>query len=46
MALLGQILFVIALIFGVGFFARNVKKLVRNIRLGRDINRKDKPQER
>lgn len=46
MALLGQILFVIALVFGFGFFARNVKKLVRNIRLGKDIDRSDKPKER
>lgn len=46
MALLGQILFVIALVFGFGFFARNVKKLVRNIRLGKDIDRNDKPKER
>ncbi|TXK73492.1 (Fe-S)-binding protein [Mesonia sp. K4-1] len=46
MALLGQILFVIALVFGFGFFARNVKKLVRNIRLGKEIDRNDKPKER
>ncbi|MDQ7917283.1 (Fe-S)-binding protein [Mesonia sp. MT50] len=46
MALVGQILFVIALLFGFGFFARNVKKLVRNIRLGKEVNRNDKPNER
>ncbi|MDT0294356.1 (Fe-S)-binding protein [Mesonia ostreae] len=46
MALLGQVLFVIALLFGLGFFARNVKKLVRNIRLGKEIDRKDQPNER
>lgn len=34
---LPQILFAIVLIAGIGFFAKNVKKLSRNIRLGKDI---------
>ncbi|RMB60911.1 (Fe-S)-binding protein [Dokdonia sinensis] len=36
-----NIVFIIALILGVGFFAKNVKKLLRNINLGRDIDRSD-----
>ena len=40
-----NILFLIALVLGVGFFAKNVKKLLRNINLGRDVDRSDnKPQ--
>ena len=35
---ISQILFVIVLILGVGYFTRNVKKLRRNINLGRDID--------
>lgn len=36
MAFLPNILFALALIAGVGFFTRNVRRLLRNIRLGRD----------
>ncbi|WP_299012474.1 (Fe-S)-binding protein [uncultured Polaribacter sp.] len=36
-----NILFAIALIAGVGFFVRNIKKLTRNINLGKDVNRAD-----
>lgn len=40
-----NIIFALALVFGVGFFIRNVKKLSRNIKLGRDIDVNDnKPQ--
>lgn len=38
-----NILFVILLIAGFGVFAYNVKKLIRNIKLGRDANRNDNP---
>lgn len=31
---------------GFGFFAVNVKKLIRNIKLGQDVNRSDNPKER
>ncbi|WP_222983912.1 (Fe-S)-binding protein [Flagellimonas meishanensis] len=42
---LPNIIFTIALFVGIGFFARNVKKLIRNIRLGRDVEVGDnKPQ--
>ncbi|ETN96198.1 4Fe-4S dicluster domain-containing protein [Zhouia amylolytica] len=41
-----NILFAIVLIIGIGFFAKNVKKLVRNIKLGRDIDRTDHKKDR
>ncbi len=36
-----NILFLIILILGVGFFSKNVKKLNRNISLGKDVDRSD-----
>lgn len=36
-----NVLFLIALAFGVGFFVRNIRKLIRNIKLGRDVDRSD-----
>jgi len=45
MEYLPNILFALALVFGIGFFARNVKKLSRNIGLGKDVDVSDnKPQ--
>ncbi|WP_046744622.1 (Fe-S)-binding protein [Kordia zhangzhouensis] len=41
-----NILFAILLIAGVGYFAKNVKKLRRNIKLGKDVDRSDNPSER
>jgi len=38
---LPNILFALALAIGFGFFAMNIRKLLRNIRLGKDINRSD-----
>jgi heterodisulfide reductase subunit C len=35
MEYLPNILFLIALIFGIGFFAKNIRKLIRNIKLGK-----------
>lgn len=46
MAYIDNVLFVLLLAAGFGFFAKNVKKLVRNIRLGRDVNRSDNPSGR
>ncbi len=46
MAYLDNIFFLIILCIGVGYFALNVKKLVRNIKLGRDIDRSDNPSAR
>ncbi|RDY57769.1 (Fe-S)-binding protein [Flagellimonas nanhaiensis] len=43
---LPNILFVIVLIFGIGFFARNVKKLSRNIKLGKDVDVSDNKSQR
>ncbi|WP_438966675.1 4Fe-4S dicluster domain-containing protein [Flavobacterium sp.] len=41
-----NILFAIVLIIGIGYFTMNVKKLIRNIKLGKDVNRKDNSSER
>lgn len=41
MSFLPNIIFAIVLIVGVGFFAINVKKIIRNIKLGQNVNRTD-----
>ncbi len=41
MSFLPNIIFAIVLFVGVGFFAKNVKKIIRNIKLGQDVNRTD-----
>ena len=42
---LPNIIFAIVLILGIGFFARNVKRLIRNIKLGQDVDvSNNKPQ--
>ncbi|MBC8756442.1 (Fe-S)-binding protein [Kordia sp. YSTF-M3] len=41
-----NILFAILLIAGVGYFAKNVKKLSRNINLGKDVDRSDNKSQR
>ncbi len=41
-----QILFTIILIGGIGFFAQNVKKLSRNIKLGKDVKINDNKKQR
>ncbi|WP_306350202.1 (Fe-S)-binding protein [Flavobacterium sp. '19STA2R22 D10 B1'] len=41
-----NILFAIILIIGIGYFTMNVKKLIRNIKLGTDVDRSDNPKER
>ena len=46
MTYLPNILFAIALIVGIGYFAKNVKKLLRNIKLGQDVDLKDNPKQR
>jgi len=43
MGYIDNILFVIVLAAGFGYFAMNVKKLIRNIKLGKDIDRYDNP---
>ena len=46
MQYLPNILFAALLIFGIGFFIRNVKKLSRNINLGKPIDRSDHKEQR
>ena len=46
MNFLDNIFFAIILSIGFGYFTLNVKKLIRNINLGRDVNRSDNPSER
>ena len=41
-----NIAFAILLIIGIGFFVKNSKKIVRNIKLGKNIDRSDSPKER
>ncbi|MCA0153168.1 (Fe-S)-binding protein [Winogradskyella vincentii] len=41
-----NILFAIILVLGVGYFARNVKKLIRNIKLGREVDASDNKSQR
>ena len=46
MTYLPNIIFAIILIFGIGYFAKNVKKLFRNINLGQDVDVSDNKSER
>ncbi len=46
MSYLDNILFAIILAIGIGFFATNIRKIMRNIKLGQDINRSDNPSAR
>jgi heterodisulfide reductase subunit C len=46
MAYLDNILFAVLLALGAGYFTINVKKLIRNIKLGQDIDRSDNPAAR
>jgi len=41
-----NILFAIALFIGIGYFAKNVKKLIRNIQLGHDVDVSDNTSQR
>jgi heterodisulfide reductase subunit C len=41
-----NVIFALLLISGFGFFALNVKKLIRNIKLGKDVDRSDNTSER
>src|SRR6476469_2971418 len=41
-----QIIFSIALILSIAFFSKNVKRIIRNIKLGKAINRSDRKHER
>ncbi|WP_067147979.1 (Fe-S)-binding protein [Pseudotamlana agarivorans] len=46
MQYLPNIIFAVALILGFGYFAKNVKKLIRNIKLGQDVDVSDNKSER
>ena len=46
MEYLPNILFAIALVVGIGFFTKNVKKLSRNIKLGKDVDVSDNRSQR
>lgn len=46
MSYLPNIVFLLILVFGIGYFSKNVKKLFRNINLGKQDFPKDKPSER
>lgn len=41
-----NILFLLLLVAGIGFFVRNIKKLIRNIRLGQEIGSVDNKKQR
>ena len=41
-----NILFIIALVAGIGYFVKNIRKVIRNIRLGKDVDRSDNKSER
>lgn len=41
-----NILFALVLVSAIVFFTKNVKKLIRNIKLGRQVDRSDNPSER
>ncbi|MCF6212515.1 MAG: (Fe-S)-binding protein [Flavobacteriaceae bacterium] len=46
MTYLPNIIFAILLVAGVGFFVRNIKKIIRNIKLGKSVNRSDNSKAR
>jgi heterodisulfide reductase subunit C len=46
MSYLDNILFAILLVIGFGYFYLNIKKIIRNINLGIDVNRSDNPKSR
>ncbi|WP_179335056.1 (Fe-S)-binding protein [Winogradskyella costae] len=46
MAYLPNIIFAVILILGIGYFVRNIKKIIRNIKLGQEVNAKDNKAKR
>ncbi|CAM3953715.1 (Fe-S)-binding protein [Flavobacterium sinopsychrotolerans] len=46
MSYLDNVLFAILLVIGFGYFFKSVKKIIRNINLGNDVNRSDNPKAR
>ncbi len=43
---LPNIIFALILVAGIGFFVKNIQKIIRNIKLGKDIDRTDNKSER
>ena len=43
--MIGQIIFIIILVAAIYLFSKNVRKIRRNILLGRDTDRSDRPAE-
>ncbi|WP_438963017.1 4Fe-4S dicluster domain-containing protein [Nonlabens sp.] len=41
-----QIIFALLLVVGIGYFASNIRKMIRNIKLGREVDRSDNKKER
>jgi heterodisulfide reductase subunit C len=46
MQIITQVLFLVALVAGIGFFIRNIRRLSRNIKLGKEVDRSDNKGER
>ncbi|WP_324719162.1 (Fe-S)-binding protein [Salinimicrobium sp. HB62] len=46
MQILAQIAFILALAVGIGIFIRNIRRMIRNIKLGREADRSDNPGKR
>jgi len=46
MSILSTVFFAVILVIGFGYFTINVKKIIRNIKLGKDVNRSDNSSER
>lgn len=45
MAFIPNIIFILALVAGIGFFTKNIRKIIRNVKLGREMDLSDnKPQ--
>jgi heterodisulfide reductase subunit C len=41
-----QVIFLLIILASIAFFSKNIRKIIRNIKLGRDTNRSDRPIER
>ena len=46
MQYIDNIIFAILLVVGISFFAKNFQKIIRNIKLGQDVDRKQNPKAR
>lgn len=46
MQIIAQIAFILAFLVGIGIFIRNIRRMIRNVNLGREIDRNDQPAKR